>query len=937
MSRPGLFASGGYHGLVVTVTGQLITWGGNSNGQVGDGTIEDRHSPLVLRETGAFRVGAGQFHSLLITDTGELWAWGLNESGRLTGTARLKETKPVRILDGGITAADGGWQHTLALTAAGEVLAWGGNEYGQLGDGTLEDRRTPTRVFSGAKAVAAGKYHSVALTLDGDVYAWGFVTDENTCHSAAVSPVRVALSGIQDICAGGYHSLALSEPPVPGSGGYLFAWGGNDYGQLGDNSSTRRIEPVEIASDIKQASAGSHHSLAVSAKGELFVWGYMFHGRAGKAGKWKSLFEPSYMAIEGGIHSGHCGCYHTVLLNFSGEVLTFGGNMQGQLGNGETEDKSFPRVMLKAGTIEIVTRADVIAALMKAPEELDAEAQAAQEAKVSKSGEVTLAIAQPGLLPPRYCDRVLMKTEANMITWEGGVHPQGYKWWDRNWKAEPNETGGLVRPGDDKPGEGEEMARQEQARKIDVAEKKLGIATERLEKAKQMDEAALEEKATAAAALKQAKAVFAELEAQEQRQAEEDAFAKAAPKRGAKKPPSAVKKGAKKLERPKVEAEFRKCDEDYKHLSEVQSRSRAELIEAEEEHKVCYEALRSAKGDAKLPELLDLMVRGESDRARKIRLRVERQREARALKAEEEAFRKQLERVKKAAKADPRLMAMKVHGPPRVHTLSPYSTEELMLMFKSCLGDVVRSSVALRPGETKWIKDKALYQLLKPVWTPLLMLEGMLLTHWPRNYSPPEPHANAQDMPWRLNVLGIDSDTWYAEELEDMRDLSKFGRANKIHEGQEWLISLFGTEGTDKRFHFPKPYGALPPMDDAPPPPDDGLWYWEDPPDLLLQIADMGLGAGANSPDKVSYAGAQHYCKKAGPPHPDLEATLEELQEQYFHPLADHEGLREFKLRVCEGLALRQRLGFPVPQDEIQKHFDMAEHRLCLRETLGFR
>ena len=68
MSRPGLFAAGGNHTLVVTEKTQLIGWGGNYYGQVGDGTCMDRHGPVLLRSTGAYKVGAGRCHSLLITE-----------------------------------------------------------------------------------------------------------------------------------------------------------------------------------------------------------------------------------------------------------------------------------------------------------------------------------------------------------------------------------------------------------------------------------------------------------------------------------------------------------------------------------------------------------------------------------------------------------------------------------------------------------------------------------------------------------------------------------------------------------------------------------------------------------------------------------------------------------------------------------------------------
>jgi alpha-tubulin suppressor-like RCC1 family protein len=151
-------------------------------------------------------------------------AWGHNGYGQLgNGTTTEFSTTPVQVSGlSGVQDIAGGAEHTLALKDDGTVWAWGSNHLGQLGDATNPDySNTPVQVsgFSGVQAIAAGSYHSLALKNDGTVWAWGWNeygqlgdatnTDSNT-------PVQVSgLSGVQDIAGGGGHSLALPSPTGP--------------------------------------------------------------------------------------------------------------------------------------------------------------------------------------------------------------------------------------------------------------------------------------------------------------------------------------------------------------------------------------------------------------------------------------------------------------------------------------------------------------------------------------------------------------------------------------------------------------------------------------------------------------------------------------------------------------------------------------------------
>src|SRR5919199_510546 len=131
----------------------------------------------------------------------------------------------------------------------GETVAraWGYNQYGQLGDGTYTHRNTPVGVSNlrGIQTLAAGECHSLALMEDGTVWAWGANSYGQLGNEAAgygsSTPVQVSnLSGVKAIAASDEHNLALKED------GTVWAWGKNNYGQLGDGTTTNRNTPVQV-------------------------------------------------------------------------------------------------------------------------------------------------------------------------------------------------------------------------------------------------------------------------------------------------------------------------------------------------------------------------------------------------------------------------------------------------------------------------------------------------------------------------------------------------------------------------------------------------------------------------------------------------------------------------------------------------------------------
>ena len=199
---------------------------------------------------------------------------------------------------------------SLAVGSDGNAYAWGNNTYGQLGDGTRTSRTTPVLVKKPEGAPTDFTYVQVS--------------------------------------AGWLHSLAV------GSDGYVYTWGWNNYGQLGNNSHSSSYAPVRVRDPASptdtskglkavQVSGGTYHSLAVGADGNTYAWGYNSSGQLGD-GTTTSRTTPvmvskpdpktstdvpadlAYVQVSAGYE-------HSLAVGSDGYAYAWGDNYRGQLGN----------------------------------------------------------------------------------------------------------------------------------------------------------------------------------------------------------------------------------------------------------------------------------------------------------------------------------------------------------------------------------------------------------------------------------------------------------------------------------------------------------------------------------------------------------------------------------------------------------------------------
>jgi alpha-tubulin suppressor-like RCC1 family protein len=362
-------AGGSNHSLALTSTGQILAWGYNLYGQLGNGTTTSSSIPVAVSlasGTTVTAIAGGEYHNLALTSTGQVLAWGDNFSGELGNGTTTNSSIPVAVsLPSGttVTAIAGGFSHSLALTSTGQVLAWGFNGYGELGNGTITNSSTPVAVSlpsaTTITAIAGGLAHSLALTSANKVLAWGRNlegqlgngTTTNSSTPVVVSAIRAAVA----ISGGGYYSLAIQLPSV-GSPGSAWAWGSNSYGQLGNGTTTDSSTPVAVSlpggTTVTAIAGGIYHSLALTSSGQVLAWGYNLYGQLGN-GTTTNSSTPVAVSLASGttITAIAGGGGHSLALTSSGQVLAWGDNYYGELGNGTTTNSSTPvAVSLPSGT-----------------------------------------------------------------------------------------------------------------------------------------------------------------------------------------------------------------------------------------------------------------------------------------------------------------------------------------------------------------------------------------------------------------------------------------------------------------------------------------------------------------------------------------------------------------------------------------------------------
>jgi len=341
--------------------GTVRSFGNNDSLSLGIGTstVSSGTPAQVLALTNIKSIAAGYWHGLAIKNDSTVWSWGGNREGQLGDGTYIKKGTPVQVI--GLTsvkAISGGQAgyHSLALKANGSVWSWGLNAEGQLGVATPTAINTPTLVpgITGTViAIAGGEYHSIILKSDGTVWNWGRNTEGQLGNGTNVNsstPVQVSgLSGVIAIAGGRYWSAALKND------GTVWTWGQNNYGQLGNGTTvgTNTIVQVSSLTNVKAIAASAFHGMALLNDSTVRTWGRNSDGQLGIGSTVNSSTIVTMIGVNQ-IIAIKAGTNYSLTRKLNGNVWAAGRNLYGQLGNGTmtaVENTVVATVSLCAGAI----------------------------------------------------------------------------------------------------------------------------------------------------------------------------------------------------------------------------------------------------------------------------------------------------------------------------------------------------------------------------------------------------------------------------------------------------------------------------------------------------------------------------------------------------------------------------------------------------------
>jgi alpha-tubulin suppressor-like RCC1 family protein len=201
-----------------------------------------------------------------------------------------------------------------------------------------------------AQKISSGSYHSIYLCESGYVNSWGSnitgqIGDNTT--SDRYQPVYTnLLSNVVDVAGGGQYSFALTAD------GRLWGWGGNASGQLGTGDVLNRNEPTEITaiSNVAALAPGTNYMLVLLEDGT--VWGWGSNGYTLGNGTSDNSLIPVQVSNLDEVTQVSAGVGHALALRSDGTVWAWGSNNNGKLGDGTTTDRSTP--------VQVINLEDVI-------------------------------------------------------------------------------------------------------------------------------------------------------------------------------------------------------------------------------------------------------------------------------------------------------------------------------------------------------------------------------------------------------------------------------------------------------------------------------------------------------------------------------------------------------------------------------------------------
>ena len=378
-----------YGNCFIDKKGKVYTLGSNSYGQLGDGTTNYSNEPICISDIensplkGKNIVDIYGGSTMIARDSdGKLYSWGNNDSGKLgngtTGNSGMPicisdiENSPLKgknIID--VLCID--YSKIIVKDSNGKLYSWGRNNYGELGNGTTKDSSMPVCI-SDVEGSPLNKrnivdvyviYSDTIIAKDssGKLYSWGDNnigelgngTTANSSMPICISDIKNSpLKGKNIVDVHNYGSNFGYTIIVNDSNGKLYTWGYNDYGQLGNGTTTNSSMPICI-SDIENSQLNGKRIVKIYEEfeyiivkdnsGKLYSWGSNRSGQLGDGTTENSSMPVCISDIansplkEKNIVDVYNG---SIAKDSDGKLYSWGNNFYGQLGDGTRNNSSMP-------------------------------------------------------------------------------------------------------------------------------------------------------------------------------------------------------------------------------------------------------------------------------------------------------------------------------------------------------------------------------------------------------------------------------------------------------------------------------------------------------------------------------------------------------------------------------------------------------------------
>jgi len=254
-------AVGPFHVCAINSEKKLYCWGGNTNGQLGNGTTENKEKPTIVNNYDWIDVQAGWGRTCAIRSDNSLYCWGYNALGSL-GIGKgekqpffvdnsFDEKKPEKVGNEKYSSIYASFGHTCGIRENNDLYCWGWNGLGCFG------------VFSSWNFDCDGKTES-------EDYGFG----QGEGFKLTNIPEKFDNNKWQGISVGDAYSCGIRLKDNT-----LFCWGSNRTGQLGNGKKIKKVEPVKVSSDkwlsvsVSRSEGRVGHTCAIKSDNSLFCWG----------------------------------------------------------------------------------------------------------------------------------------------------------------------------------------------------------------------------------------------------------------------------------------------------------------------------------------------------------------------------------------------------------------------------------------------------------------------------------------------------------------------------------------------------------------------------------------------------------------------------------------------------------------------------------------